>query len=383
MKTILLIFSVFLLPISLFGQMDVNKSDSNPLLKSTNGVKLRLDSIRPALYDGFGSTFYYDSRGKNIKSDGFSLAYNETGKLVTIKDGDKIRDSITYNPNGQILTWIQYGILNDGPWSPIYKSEYTYDPSQNKKTIYVHSAMTGWLVGPEVWTSFFNDRYIQIMYGAVCETEDCIDTKYVFNYDSNWNMISKIAYFRDEISQSWKEMRRVEYSYDTNDNLISVIYSDGRKLEFKYDNTYSFNDLYLPYKYYGLYDEHLWYWETDFMNHKRTERIDYRYDSNSGQWVKGGTYKYYFSDHIITGIEDIPKEELVVYPNPSNDYIRIETNDNSQPTFIELYDSQGRMVIKEEIPQDKRIQVEHLPRGLYIYKLNYDNTIKTGKIVLQ
>jgi hypothetical protein len=46
MKTILLIFSVFLVPISVFGQTDASKSESNPLLKSTNAVKLRLASSK-------------------------------------------------------------------------------------------------------------------------------------------------------------------------------------------------------------------------------------------------------------------------------------------------------------------------------------------------
>lgn len=134
MKTFLLIFSVFLLPISLFGQTDVSRSDSNPLLKVTNGVKLRLDSIRPFIYEGYGSTFYYDSNGKNIKSDNKDLIFDGVGNLIAIKSQDKIYYSFTYDLNGQILTKVEYGSINAGPWKPIVKSEYLFDPIQNKKT---------------------------------------------------------------------------------------------------------------------------------------------------------------------------------------------------------------------------------------------------------
>jgi hypothetical protein len=139
--------------------------------------------------------------------------------------------------------------------------------------MYLYLGIYGLEMGPaEIWTSYYNGSQIQIMYGGTCEgSEDCIDTKVEFNYEGNWNLTSKISYFRWDLTKPWIETKRVEYSYDTYDNLIRVIYSqtlsDGgnsipyRKLEFKYDNAYTYNDLYLPFMYYGLYNDYYWYWE--------------------------------------------------------------------------------------------------------------------------
>lgn len=96
--------------------------------------KLRLDSIVSGNGIKIGN-YSYDTNGKNIKSDDLTIIYDSVGNLVTIKEADKIRDEFTYYSNGEILTWVRYGNLNNGPWSPMYKSKYLYDTNQNKKTI--------------------------------------------------------------------------------------------------------------------------------------------------------------------------------------------------------------------------------------------------------
>lgn len=397
MKTILLIFSVFLFPISLFGQTDVSKSDSNPLLKSINVSKLQLDRVRGnCWFCGGNYTFFYDSKGNNNKvinlmSKETNCIYDSIGKITSITR-ETSKDVFTYDLKGRISTMIRTSSGQDSNSFYIEKSVYKYDTIQNIIIMYLSFSQFNIWSPTEIWTSFYKGSQIEVMYGATCETEDCRDQKIEFNYDVNMNLISKIHYLRQEPTKPWIMMYKDEYSYDTYMNLTRVTYwqstSEGgdlelkRKSEFKYDNSYSFKDLFLPYKYYGLYNDHYWYRETDFINHKRTEQFDFTYDMDLVQWKSTGTCIYDYSEHTITGIEENPQKELMVYPNPAKDHITFVINTTNEPSVVELYDSQCRLVLKEEIPQDKRIQVEHLQRGLYVYKLNYQSTVVTGKIVL-
>lgn len=404
MKTILLIFSVFLLPISMSGQTDINKSDSNPLLKSTNAVKLRLDSIRPRL-PGLVSTFFYDSKGNNIKAEEALFKYDTLGNLISIKWSNDITEELVYDSKGRILKMTKYQkVPQDNIWSNVEKQEFIYDTIQNITIVKWYYGFNDIWGPPEFYELYYIGDKLNIFFGGVCEREDCRQVKEEFFYNGGNEIILKVEYWRDSPSDPWVITRKVECKYDLFSNPVEVIYYGSlgnpldvklaltSKTEFKYDNSYSLEDLYLPnkfyglhfpYKYYGIFYHPVFRWEVDFIKHKRTEQIDYTYDTISGHWVKGATYKYYYSDHIITGIEDTPQKELMIYPNPAKDHIIFDINTNGEPSIIELYDNQGRIVLNEEIQQDKRIQVKHLYRGLYIYRLNYQNTIKTGKVILQ
>ena len=83
--------------------------------------------------------------------------------------------------------------------------------------------------------------------------------------------------------------------------------------------------------------------------------------------------------HIdITSVEEnyIDKEISVsVYPNPGSSNLNIITSGNSV-TKLQLFDFQGRLVLEKEISDEvTTINTEHLPTGLYFWKVGKD----TGK----
>jgi hypothetical protein len=50
---------------------------------------------------------------------------------------------------------------------------------------------------------------------------------------------------------------------------------------------------------------------------------------------------------------------------------------------IELYDSGGRKILDMRMPDDRRLQVGNLDRGLYIYRIKSDGLLFTGKILVE
>jgi len=79
-----------------------------------------------------------------------------------------------------------------------------------------------------------------------------------------------------------------------------------------------------------------------------------------------------------TAIEDISALGIVVYPNPTKDIITIETR---LEIDVELYDIMGKKVISES--NTKRLDLSHLPNGLYNMVILYNDIRFSKKVIKQ
>ena len=83
----------------------------------------------------------------------------------------------------------------------------------------------------------------------------------------------------------------------------------------------------------------------------------------------------------FTGIEEIENENIRIYPNPANDFINIEINDNHNGNFnISIYNSLGIKVM--ETSNENTINIEDLPSGMYFINVTTENLNKTKKIII-
>ncbi|MHA6248526.1 T9SS type A sorting domain-containing protein [Pontibacter sp. CAU 1760] len=73
--------------------------------------------------------------------------------------------------------------------------------------------------------------------------------------------------------------------------------------------------------------------------------------------------------------------DLIVYPNPSSDYIIIEQPARIWVRQLELVNQLGQVLVKEET-RDRvlRLDVRHLPQGVYILRIKSSNGTETRKI---
>jgi hypothetical protein len=70
-----------------------------------------------------------------------------------------------------------------------------------------------------------------------------------------------------------------------------------------------------------------------------------------------------------------------IYPNPANDFINIEINDNHNGNFnISIYNSLGIKVM--ETSNENTINIEDLPSGMYFINVTTENLNKTKKIII-
>lgn len=89
------------------------------------------------------------------------------------------------------------------------------------------------------------------------------------------------------------------------------------------------------------------------------------------------TVKPLVSDNV-----SVLSNEISIFPNPFNEYLIVKSNLDHRSS-IELFDAQGRLIVKEDLKQEYHtIRLdEDLPQGIYIYKLISDNkSLSVGKL---
>lgn len=81
---------------------------------------------------------------------------------------------------------------------------------------------------------------------------------------------------------------------------------------------------------------------------------------------------------IATGIDEHVLGHVALIPNPVKDYISIKGVDNG---VLKIYDLNGRLLIDKEFINTNKIDVQFIENGVYFYRINTDQGVKTGKFI--
>ncbi len=86
---------------------------------------------------------------------------------------------------------------------------------------------------------------------------------------------------------------------------------------------------------------------------------------------------------LTTRIKEISGDASVtLFPNPATNEVTI-TNNNQEPSELELYDIASRKLMQESFIHSTSINIESLSRGLYLYQIKTkEGIVKNGKIVV-
>ncbi len=87
--------------------------------------------------------------------------------------------------------------------------------------------------------------------------------------------------------------------------------------------------------------------------------------------------------YITNGINSISKNDNIkVYPNPSNDYIIFNLNKTSLTPKLEIFDIMGVCVFEENISDYFKLDVSKYNKGLFFYNIITNETILSGKFIV-
>lgn len=104
-------------------------------------------------------------------------------------------------------------------------------------------------------------------------------------------------------------------------------------------------------------------------------------DANGNLIYKGQTtgFQLVVLDPNSIGLEESQLEEVVAYPNPARDYIKLEVPSN-QTFGYQVLDLSGRALVKGEVSSETSIDVSSFTNGMYFLQLSYGQATRTLKI---
>ena len=121
----------------------------------------------------------------------------------------------------------------------------------------------------------------------------------------------------------------------------------------------------------------------EYINKPLSENI-YIWDE---EWIEDESYEYYYSafDQRITDlIYSIGKAKSSIYPNPTSDFLTIETGEKAGKLNIFVVNALGEILSQNNIEDGGTLFVEELPKGIYTISIISSSGInRTEKFIKQ
>jgi Subtilase family/Secretion system C-terminal sorting domain len=120
---------------------------------------------------------------------------------------------------------------------------------------------------------------------------------------------------------------------------------------------------------------------TQIMNFIKQSADQY----NSPNQFKGyGVPDFQLALNNALSAQSFETNNLVVYPNPSNEFLFLKFSNTALVGKFVIYNNLGQMVLQNEVSQNnQKISVSNLTSGVYLYEFISNNSILRGKLMKQ
>lgn len=82
------------------------------------------------------------------------------------------------------------------------------------------------------------------------------------------------------------------------------------------------------------------------------------------------SYEIDYYNKYSTSINELSKTEFAIYPNPTTDFISLDSDTyKTQNLEYEIYSSIGKLIIKDKLNYKQNIDTSRLPNGQYLIKI--------------
>lgn len=81
----------------------------------------------------------------------------------------------------------------------------------------------------------------------------------------------------------------------------------------------------------------------------------------------------------VLGINELEKDNVKIYPNPTTDFIFVTLHSKSKVEEVEIFDTAGRLILKTKLDTGK-LDLRSLPAGIYVISFKNPD-IKPVKII--
>jgi len=339
------------------------------------------------------STTSWDNNTRNITE------YDNRGNQIVYQNQlwasnvwqNSYRNLFVYNDSGMATTSIyQTYDVPTSKWVNSSKAENVFD-NQNNLLSQVNFR---WNTTTSVWDNNNKNLFTYDANGNNLTKTSYIwssgswleNTKFIYTFDGT-NILSKIDQNWNISLSQWVNSNRYEYTYNSNNALISENHSNWNILGFSWDNDY--RDMYIydgdgnrVLKTHSHWVSGAWVDQNrtvdtyDANKNKHKETFD-KWDVPTSAWItQNNNYFYWEQYEENQGISDMESNyNVVVYPNPVSAYLNIESPFSIQK--LDIFNSTGQIVMST-LPAENRVNLDlsNFTNGIYFLQLQTIN----GKI---
>jgi hypothetical protein len=358
MKTFKTLFTAFILS-SIFASASAQSI-----------VKQKLDSIL-TIGENSKVEYFYNEKGNNTSFIGYRWSSN------TMAYEPKYKREFSYNELKQItsdqyFTWDN--TLNQ--WAIINRTDKSYDENGQVSL----SNYYEWNKNEKKWdflskTDYTNtydsgNKRIQAINSFTTNKGSTEIIKKQFTFGINLDYLLVVTSFNWQSNQ-WVESKKEYYSRDSKDN-IGHYYNGKIGFGVTYDNNFTFDQLLVPAEYFPDYC-------------MLPSKFDYKHiiisiEENGKAWKRN----YYYSSMVLTGTNEPEKINITIFPNPADEYFKIQWTNPFQEVEMDLHNIAGGKVINRKIQNNSKVSLIGLSKGIYLITLKKDNEVfYKGKIILK
>lgn len=215
--------------------------------------------------------------------------------------------------------------LEDGMPNPISRINYTYNAFD------VQASFQQFIMTDEGWREQFSSTY---------------------EFDEVGNATSSLTLLYDAIEDALLPINQVDYTYNTSIEM---------------------SDIALPSVYRNL----------DFLH--RSQLLEVNYTAFFGGGMPFGNIEsmHYSTFSPETSVNELPKIEVQLFPNPARDFIRVEVGQSQEAVRFMLFNSNGSIVIDEHFQRHKSFDLSLLASGVYVYRVMGTHDFASGKLLIR
>lgn len=316
------------------------------------------NSLQSSWNEGVRTTNTYN--GLLLIESFYSLINHITNEAANYKLTQYI-----YNSNDQLETTFYYRWINDNFWRREIKIDLIYDNDGNLAERW----QSTWFFSDSTW--HINNRTLYIYNNSGILTQTYLQDWYystnswgdylyrtTYDYDGNDQKIHELG--EGFNNGNWQASYQREYTYDSNGNLIKTVWDDWNY----------FNQDWEPYK---LIES------TYNLDNTIHQTITQSWSEIDSILHNDSRLTYYYDN--IQGVEDVERNTLSIYPNPSSDVITVGFMEEGLAT-TNVFDARGRLVVSQTALGNKDvIDVKPLSAGTYFINVLQDGKQYTGSFI--
>jgi hypothetical protein len=362
--------------------------------------------------------YNYDVNGNRV-----FFAYNtwnlEINDWVPVSKEENLFDDFSnqtlrsyYNWANEENTWIgnekfEYGFDENG--KKLFESKYEWNEESNswvgnRKEVYVYDEYGNITnAGLYEWNNAGGDWHFieeQPLYkyeynsnGRILTKENLkFKGKSEYAYDEAGRYTLQKDFVWDQTIDDWRLSVMYEYGYDNEGRMVLM----GNLNWLQYGDLYYGSRRELQYMETGqIIMESNYSWDNDakeWVGYFKKEIVYYqgvyksivyaKWEAGINDWQDYLSETYYYSNEIIQeAIERNTLENLRIYPNPAENYIRVQLPNPVVPAKLEFFNMNGKKMLSVTVFQDEQVALNNFTPGIYTFRIIQQQKIFSGKIV--